>query len=185
MIPEIKDSLKLLQWGIAEAVWPTRCVICDTPGALLCRACELSLPYLDQLLACPACGAPWGRSICCECNQQTLRWKGLERFPLEGCASATLLSPETKRIVTTFKDRGERELSETIARLMAQALPPSWRGDTAFVPIPARKNAVRERGSTMLRSSPAAFQSLPASLGLPCFGPCPDATSETLTPGKG
>lgn len=146
MIPEIKDSLKLLQWGIAEAVWPTRCVICDTPGALLCRACELSLPYLDQLLACPACGAPWGRSICCECNQQTLRWKGLERFPLEGCASATLLSPETKRIVTTFKDRGERELSETIARLMAQALPPSWRGDTAFVPIPARKNAVRERG---------------------------------------
>ncbi len=73
MIPEIKDSLKLLQWGIAEAVWPTRCVICDTPGALLCRACELSLPYLDQLLACPACGAPWGRSICCECNQQTLR----------------------------------------------------------------------------------------------------------------
>ncbi len=29
---------------------------------------------------------------------------------------------------------------------MAQALPPSWGGDTAFVPIPARKNAVRERG---------------------------------------
>lgn len=146
MISEIKDSLKLLQWGIAEAVWPTRCVICDTPGALLCPACELSLPYLDQLLACPACGAPWGRNICCECNQQTLRWKGLGRFPLDGCASATLLSPETKRIVTTFKDRGERELSETIARLMAQALPAPWRGGATLVPVPARRSAVRERG---------------------------------------
>lgn len=146
MFSEIKDSLKLLQLGIAEAVWPTRCVICDTPGSLLCRTCTIALPYLDQFLSCPTCGAPWGRGICCECNQQTLQWKGLTRFPLDGCASSVLLSPETRRIVTTFKDRGERQLSETIARLMANALPNSWRAGAAFVPIPARRNAVRERG---------------------------------------
>lgn len=87
-----------------------------------------------------------GRGICCECNQQTLRWKGLARFPLDGCVSAVLLSPETKRIVTVFKDRGEQQLSEIIAHHMANVLPPSWQAEAVLVPIPARTNAVRELG---------------------------------------
>lgn len=103
MLAEIKGSLKLLRLGLSEAVWQTRCVICDVPGVALCDKCSRELPYLDQLSACPLCGAPWGRGICCECNQQTLHWKGLARFPLDGCVSAVLLSPETKRIVTVFQ----------------------------------------------------------------------------------
>lgn len=146
MLAEIKGSLKLLQLGLSEAVWQTRCVICDVPGVALCNKCSRELPYLDQLLACPLCGAPWGRGICCECNQQTLNWKGLARFPLDGCVSAVLLSPETKRIVTVFKDRGEQQLSEIIAHHMANVLPPSWQAGAALVPIPARTSAVRERG---------------------------------------
>lgn len=146
MLAEIKGSLKLLQLGLSEAVWQTRCVICDVPGVALCSKCSRELPYLDQLLACPLCGAPWGRGICCECNQQTLNWKGLARFPLDGCVSAVLLSPETKRIVTVFKDRGEQQLSEIIAHHMANVLPPSWQAGAALVPIPARTSAVRERG---------------------------------------
>lgn len=146
MLAEIKGSLKLLQLGLSEAVWQTRCVICDVPGVALCDKCSRELPYLDQLSSCPTCGAPWGRGICCECNQQTLHWKGLAHFPLDGCVSAVLLSPETKRIVTVFKDRGEQQLSGIIARHMANVLPPSWQAGAALVPIPARINAVRERG---------------------------------------
>ena len=146
MLGMVLDSLKLMQMGLVEAVWPSRCVICDTPGELVCSRCSLLLPYLDQLLACPVCGAPWGRSICCECNAQTLRFKGLSHFPLDGCASALMLSAESKRIVTTFKDRGEQHLSEVIAQYLANVLPPAWMPDTVLVPIPARKNAVRQRG---------------------------------------
>lgn len=146
MLAEVKGSLKILQLGLSEAIWQTRCVICDVPGIALCEKCSRELPYLDQLSSCPTCGAPWGRGICCECNQQTLHWKGLAHFPLDGCVSAVLLSPETKRIVTAFKDRGEQQLSEIIARHMANVLPPSWQAGAALVPIPARINAVRERG---------------------------------------
>lgn len=70
----------------------------------------------------------------------------MARFPLDGCVSAVLLSPETKRIVTVFKDRGERQLSEIIAHHMANVLPPSWQAEAVLVPIPARANSVRERG---------------------------------------
>lgn len=143
---QIRDSLVLLRAGIEEMVWPSRCVICDLPGELVCRRCALALPYLDQLLACPTCGAPWGRSICCECNAQTLRWKGLEKFPLDGCASALMLSAESKRIVTAFKDRGEQQLSAVIAQHLADMLPCSWAENALLVPIPARKNAIRQRG---------------------------------------
>ena len=53
MLAEIKGSLKLLQLGLSEAVWQTRCVICDVPGVALCDKCSRELPYLDQLSACP------------------------------------------------------------------------------------------------------------------------------------
>ena len=140
------DSAALLGEALAEALWPTRCVICDVPGELLCARCRRSLPYLDQLLACPTCGAPWGRAICCECNKETLRQRGLERFPLNGCASATVLTPETRRMATVFKDRGEERMAKVLAELMAAALPPEWKTGAALVPIPARKKAKRERG---------------------------------------
>ena len=142
----LSDSAAFLGLALAEAVWPTRCVICDTPGELLCGKCRLSLPYLDQLQACPTCGAPWGRGICCECNRQTLSWRGMERFPLDGCASATMLSTATRRMVTVFKDRGEERMAGVLANIMANTMPPSWYNGSLLVPIPARKRAQRTRG---------------------------------------
>lgn len=146
LLQQLGDATTVLQAALSETLWPTRCVICDLPGSAVCEKCLLSLPYLDALLACPTCGAPWGRGICCECNQQTLRWKGLQRFPLDGCASAVVLAPETKRIVTAYKDRGEQQLAGIMAQCMANALPPSWHIRGTLVPIPARKEAVRQRG---------------------------------------
>ena len=185
MLAEIKGSLKLLQLGLSEAVWQTRCVICDVPGAALCDKCSRQLPYLDQLSACPLCGAPWGRGICCECNQQTLRWKGLARFPLDGCVSAVLLSPETKRIVTVFKDRGERQLSEIIAHHMANVLPPSWQAEAVLVPIPARTNAVRERGFDHISLIGAELSRITGMPLTPLSERNPAATSAISTQDKG
>ena len=72
--------------------------------------------------------------------------KGWKSFPLDGCASALMLSAESKRIVTAFKDRGEQQLSAVIAQHLADMLPCSWAENALLVPIPARKNAIRQRG---------------------------------------
>lgn len=143
---EIGAAARLLGEAVAETLWPTRCAVCDLPGEVLCPRCRMMLPYLDQLRACPTCGASGGWHICCECNSYILKWKDLKRFPLEGCVSATVLTPETRRIVTTYKDRGDRALARVMADCMANVIPPAWLPGATLVPIPARKQALRQRG---------------------------------------
>lgn len=78
------ESFALLHEAALETLWPTRCVLCDIPGTLLCHSCRVNLSYLDQLKACPRCGAAYGIHCCTECNHFILEWKSLESFPLEG-----------------------------------------------------------------------------------------------------
>lgn len=146
---EVRASAALAAEGVAETLWPTRCAVCDMPGDALCPRCRLRLPYLDQLTACPICGAAWGKDVCCECNHETLRQRGLERFPLDACLAATRLEPDTRRIVVAYKDRGERRLARTMAQCMTDVMPPAWKrpdAHTLIVPIPARRAAVARRG---------------------------------------
>lgn len=139
-------ALALLGTAAQETLWPTRCVICDRPDTLLCHDCRVHLPYIDQLTSCPVCGSAWGKSICCECNHFMLSWRGLETFPLERCVSATMLTSETRRMVTVYKDRDEQRLAGVMAGFLADVMPPSWRTQAALVPIPARKQALKQRG---------------------------------------
>ena len=140
------ESSKLMRLAAEETLWPTRCVICDMPGELICHSCHLHLPYIDQLKACPTCGAAFGKTICCECNHFILDWKHLKCFPLDECISSVALTPESRRIVTCYKDRGEQRLAQLIAYYMADAMPRSWFSHSCFIPIPTRKRAKRERG---------------------------------------
>lgn len=140
------ESFALLHEAALETLWPTRCVLCDIPGTLLCHSCRVNLSYLDQLKACPRCGAAYGIHCCTECNNFILEWKSLESFPLEGCASATMLTPQTKRIITCYKDRGEQRLAALIASFMLEAMPYAWKKEAVFVPIPTRQSAKRTRG---------------------------------------
>ena len=144
---ELLAASALAAEALAETLWPTRCAICDLPGHLLCPRCCLTLPYLDHLLACPLCGAAYGRSCCTECNRLVLDHRELDVFPLDGCASSTMLSDETRQIVTTYKDRGERRLAGELAHLMADCLPWDWtHAPLSLIPIPAQRRAVRKRG---------------------------------------
>lgn len=52
----------------AELLWPTRCVGCDQPGELLCDECRAALPWVEQRLACPVCGTPYGSLTCTGCG---------------------------------------------------------------------------------------------------------------------
>lgn len=133
-------------WGL-EALWPTRCAVCDAHGQLLCDRCRAQLPYIDANQACPRCGAPFGVLTCTECNDETLSLFQLERFPFDQMASAVMLTDESRRLATVFKDSGEQRLAGEIAGIMAPYLPPRWHeGAPVITFVPATRRAQLQRG---------------------------------------
>lgn len=132
---------------LAETLWPTRCALCDTPGETLCATCRRSLPFIDQLQACPRCGAPFGRVQCTECNLTMLAGHGRTEPSFDRCVSVAVFGDDTAAIVRTWKDRGERRLVLDMARLMAQTVPASWLHEQPTVSfVSASKSSLRKRG---------------------------------------
>lgn len=143
---------RLIKDAVLETAWPTRCAICDKPGLLLCQECRRSLPYIDWWSACPRCGAPGGLEQCTECNEAVLARVGRTRYPFESCMQVVTLDDRTGRIVLTYKDFGEQRLAQTIAALMAYALPYDWRKRSDFVSyIPSSSKALKTRGFDHIR----------------------------------
>lgn len=133
--------------AIAEALWPTRCAVCDTPGEALCAVCRRDLAYLDWWRACPRCGAPYGRIQCTECGSFAMGKLDRTAPPFRSCASAVLFDDAASRIVTTYKDQGERRLAADLARAIVPVLHPMWLAeDPVLCPVPATTKALRERG---------------------------------------
>ncbi len=129
----------------SEMLWPTRCACCDAPGQLLCDTCARELPFIDTYRACPRCGAAFGRIQCCECNPVILARHKRSEIPFDRMASATLLDENSRHLVTTYKDAGERRLAGIIAKMMAHYMPPEWISATITF-IPASATALRRRG---------------------------------------
>lgn len=100
-----------------EVIWPTRCVVCDEPGELICESCRNSLPWIEQRLACPNCGAPFGRLTCTECDlPQGGGWEA------RSCVCALPLEGVGRALAVTHKDAGERRLAAIIAAIIATSL---------------------------------------------------------------
>lgn len=149
----------------AEALWPTRCAVCDTPGAVLCDSCRANLPYIDWWRACQRCGAPFGRVQCSECNLTLLGALGRTHPPFDSCASVVTLAGAPALIVRTFKDHGERRLAAELAASMAHTAHPLWIDERpAIVGIPATARVMRRRG---FDHAQLLAQELSAMTGLP------------------
>lgn len=116
--------LSILNLILGETLWPTRCALCDALDTLLCPNCWQNLPFIDQYRTCPTCGAAFGKAICCECNSVSLELKGLKSIPLDACASVFQATPETLKLITTYKDRGEQQLAPILALLMKPLINP-------------------------------------------------------------
>lgn len=212
----ITSGLHIAKEGIEELLWPTRCVLCDVPGTLLCDECRLELPYIDPLDACPRCGHPHGRFACVNCNSFITKHRGLapderessrgdssylekgharesrqsesreprdlqyswdssgisaaeppgELHLLEQIVSVFEFVDPCRKLITTYKDRKEIRLAGVLAELLANYINPAWiaPGDTALVVIPARKQAIRERGFDHMKE---VGQKLSVLSGLP------------------
>lgn len=137
-----------------ELVWPTRCIVCDEPGELLCEQCRASLPWIAQRYACPNCGAPFGQLTCTECDAA----KG-HYWETRACISALSFAGAAQKLVLAYKDKGERRLAGVIASIMATALDeasawPAVDGAARFIPdeidavcfVPATAKAYQRRG---------------------------------------
>lgn len=144
----------------AEALWPTRCVICDTPGDVLCKRCELNLPYIDANLACPTCGAAYGIKQCTECNSYSLKSKDIPSA-INASRAVVTLDDDSAELIRSWKDKGERRLGRIIAQKMAQVIPNYWlSAPYALVPIPASDNAYRSRGFDHIRELAVELSSM-------------------------
>ncbi|WP_419499165.1 ComF family protein [Adlercreutzia equolifaciens] len=132
---------------VTETLYPTRCAVCDKPGAVLCGSCAAALPYIDALTACPRCGAPFGVVQCSECTSVLMEPFGYKEPPYDEMASALVLTEAVRRIVTVYKDQNERGLARPMAQIMARYLPPRWMGAAPVVTfVPATAAARRRRG---------------------------------------
>ena len=133
-----------------ELLWPTRCVVCDLPGELLCESCRAQLPWIAQREACPVCGAPFGALTCTECKKD---------WPTRACVCALPFAGPAARLVTSLKDGHELRLAPVMAAAMATALDeaaawPALDGESRYNPgqldalcyVPATREAFARRG---------------------------------------
>ena len=97
----------------AELVWPTRCVSCEMPGALLCDDCRQAMPWISQRWACPVCGAPFGWLTCTACDGD---WEP------RACVCALGFGQIASQMVACLKDRSELRLAGINAAAMSTAL---------------------------------------------------------------
>jgi predicted amidophosphoribosyltransferase len=137
------QALKQLGAAALELIWPTRCAGCEQLGTLLCEGCVAALPFIDQALACPRCGAPAGHLVCTECSPI---YKP-QVFAFSQARCALEFTELTRRIIVAYKDGGERRLAPLLAQFLASAIPPDWRRwADALTWIPADERALRRRG---------------------------------------
>ncbi len=136
--------------ALSELLWPTRCVGCEQPGELLCDECRSSLPWVEQRLACPVCGAPFGSLTCTECEGD---------WACRTCVAALGFHGAPARMVTCLKDAHELRLAPVMAAAMLCALEeasawPAADGAARFSPgetdavcfVPATAGAYARRG---------------------------------------
>lgn len=128
--------------GILELAFPTRCAGCDAPGVLVCATCRDALPLIDPALACAACGYPMladgGRRPCPGC--------GNAASSLDAVRAAGQMRPPLSRLITMYKDSGERRLASELAALTAHSCR-DWSGWAhSITHVPSRPSSLASRG---------------------------------------
>ena len=122
---------------LLDLVFPRRCVVCGSNGAVLCFECEQGLERLGKPL-CERCGAPtvWPVEHCRECAGR--------RIAFAKARAAVAYDESAKRLVGAWKERGQRKLAEVAAELVARAVERPSAYTLTFVP--ADENRLLERG---------------------------------------
>lgn len=166
--PLLANAARAARESLTEVLYPTRCVVCDQPGELLCDECRRTLPWIEQRLACPSCGAPYGFLTCTECDGTWQPRATVAALGFDGAAA---------RMAACLKDSHELRLAPVIAAAMACALEeaaawPARDGAPRFSPsqvdalcfVPATAAAYARRGFDHME---LVSRALSTTLGVP------------------
>jgi ComF family protein len=133
--------------ALARLALPQRCELCVAPsgGALVCEACEASLPRIDP--ACPVCALPSVRGeVCGACVRRPP--------PFVATVAALAYAFPVDRLLQRIKYGGRIALAEWAGAALASAVTASLaRRDrpSRIVPLPLARLRQRERGFNQAR----------------------------------
>lgn len=140
-------NLNLAKLAVKEIFWPNRCCICDRAGDILCQSCYNNLEFIDSNRACKRCGGAYGKDICTECNDVMLNAIGLNAFPFKTLRHALIADEDSQKIITTYKDKGARDLCFHIACIMSRYIDSEISKNKCYITyIPDTNAAIRRRG---------------------------------------
>ena len=112
---------------LLDVVLPSRCGVCGRVGASLCDRCRpLLLPCGPP--CCERCGAPgpWPVRRCAECSGR--------RLAFASARAAVVYESHARAFVSSWKERGRRDLAEVAAGIVVAALPRPAADALVFVP---------------------------------------------------
>lgn len=141
------NKFNLAKLAFKEIFWPNRCCICDRAGDILCQSCYNNLEFIDSNRACKRCGGAYGKDICTECNDVMLSSLGLDAFPFITLRHALVANEDSQKIITTYKDKGQRCLCFHIAQIMSRYIDDEIDKNFCYITyIPDTISAVKCRG---------------------------------------
>jgi ComF family protein len=151
--------------GLADLIFPKRCVVCGAPGAWLCAGCTPALAPVA--VACRRCAASTTRPLdgCRECRGRALAF--------EAARAAFVYEGPARRLVTACKFRPLRSLADEMAGLARDAflVYVGAGGDAAgadvVTSVPVHRERRLERG---FDQGELLARGLAAAAGLPYAG---------------
>jgi ComF family protein len=110
-----------------DLVFPRRCVVCGSDGAVLCGECEGRFERLGTP-RCERCGAPtaWPVERCRECAGR--------RIAFARARAAVAYDDAAKRLVGAWKEHGQRSLAGLAAEIVDAAVARPSAYTLTFVP---------------------------------------------------
>ena len=125
---DVNNALNRAQRGVSHFFFPTKCPFCGkviAKDALLCAACDKSLPRCDKVRS----GADFGR-----------------------CAAPLYYEDAVRRAILRYKFRGRMGGLNCFGRMMAQCAADNFSGEfDAVTWVPVSKKRLRRRGFDQAR----------------------------------
>lgn len=119
-----------------DLLLPLHCAICRRVGDAVCAGCRGLLVRLSPPL-CARCGAPgaWPVLRCAECAGR--------RLAFASARAAILYDDRARRLVSAWKERGQRRLAGDAAAIVADVLMPPDVDALTFVPADGERTLKR------------------------------------------
>lgn len=108
------------------------------------------MQFIDVSCACKICGEPFGINQCCGCSPVHAKIpeedRDSYRMDFDRALSCVILDEVSGRIVTLYKDAGERRLADVMAYFIFNYCKNFAYSSYIATYIPATKNAIIRRG---------------------------------------